>query len=397
MAIGCDIIIGKWRAENAMMSMAGSLLLPLLLLLLSTTVTVSFSSLFSFGDSLTDTGNLFFISSPQSPNCLLPPYGQTYFHRPTGRCSDGRLILDFLADSLGLPYLEPYLGFKNGALKQGNTEQGMNFAVAGASALDRGFFEEKGFTVDVTGNFSLKVQLDWFKKLLPSLCNSSSGCKNLIGNSLFMVGEIGGNDYGYPLSKTTAFGDLVPYIPQVVSVITAVIRELIDLGAVTFMVPGMLPLGCNSAYLTRFETTDKEEYDQVGCLKWLNTFYEYHNELLQIELNQLRGLYPHTNIIYADYFNAALQLYKSPEQFGFGGNVLKVCCGVDGPYNYNDTYKCGEAGVVACDDPSQNVIWDGYHMTEAAYRWIAIALLDGSYTIPKFNVSSFTAETIADI
>ncbi|KAK7332023.1 hypothetical protein VNO80_28769 [Phaseolus coccineus] len=396
MAIGCDIIIGKWRAANAMMSMAWSLLPPLLLIL-STTVTASFSSLFSFGDSLTDTGNLNFISSLQSPNCLLPPYGQTYFHRPTGRCSDGRLILDFLADSLRLPYLEPYLGFKNGALKQGNTEQGMNFAVAGASALDRGFFEEKGFTVDATGNFSLRVQLDWFKELLPSLCNSSSGCKNVIGNSLFIVGEIGGNDYGYPLSKTTAFGDLVPYIPQVVSVIKSVIRELIDLGAVTFMVPGMLPLGCNSAYLTRFETTDKEEYDQVGCLKWLNTFYEYHNELLQIELNQLRGLYPHTNIIYADYFNAALQLYKFPEQFGFGGNVLKVCCGVDGPYNYNDTCKCGEAGVVACDDPSQYVSWDGYHMTEAAYRWIATALLDGSYTIPKFNVSSFTAETIADI
>jgi len=102
-------------------------------------------------------------------------------------------------------------------------------------------------------------------------------------------------------------------------------QELIDLGAVTFMVPGMLPLGCNSAYLTRFETTDKEEYDQVGCLKWLNTFYEYHNELLQIELNQLRGLYPHTNIIYADYFNAALQLYKSPEQFGIS-ILLALSC-----------------------------------------------------------------------
>lgn len=51
-----------------------------------------------------------------------------------------------------------------------------------------------------------------------------AGCKKVIGNSLFIVGEIGGNDYGYPLSQTTAFGDLVPYIPQVVSVITSVIR-----------------------------------------------------------------------------------------------------------------------------------------------------------------------------
>lgn len=93
-------------------------------------------------------------------------------------------------------------------------------------------------------------------------------------------------------------------------------QELIDLGAVTFMVPGSLPLGCNPAYLTKFVTIDEEEYDQAGCLKWLNTFFEYHNEMLQIELNRLRVLYPLTNIIYADYFNAALQLYNSPEQFG---------------------------------------------------------------------------------
>lgn len=46
-----------------------------LLLLLAATVTACYTSLFSFGDSLTDTGNLYFISPRQSPDCLLPPYG----------------------------------------------------------------------------------------------------------------------------------------------------------------------------------------------------------------------------------------------------------------------------------------------------------------------------------
>jgi hypothetical protein len=56
----------------------------------------NYTSMFSFGDSLTDTGNLL-VSSPLS-NTIVGrfPYGITYFHRPTGRCSDGRLVVDFL-------------------------------------------------------------------------------------------------------------------------------------------------------------------------------------------------------------------------------------------------------------------------------------------------------------
>lgn len=65
-------------------------------LVFAAAVTGCYTSIFSFGDSLTDTGNLYFISPPQSPNCLLPPYGATHFQHPNGRCSDGRLILDFI-------------------------------------------------------------------------------------------------------------------------------------------------------------------------------------------------------------------------------------------------------------------------------------------------------------
>ncbi|KAK2447399.1 GDSL Lipase/Acylhydrolase superfamily protein [Trifolium repens] len=368
-------------------------LFTVLPLVFAISATSCYTSIFSFGDSLTDTGNLNFISSPQSPNCLLPPYGETHFHHPTGRCSDGRLIIDFIAEFFGLPYVKPYLGFKNGELEEhGNIEHGVNFAVAGAPALDRSFFEEKGFVVEVTANYSLMVQLDWFKELLPSLCNSSSSCKEVLGSSLFIVGEIGGNDYGFPLFDKNAFEELITYVPQVISVITSAIKELIDLGAVTILVPGSLPLGCNPAYLTMFATTNKEEYDQAGCLIWLNKFFEYHNEMLQIELNTLRGLYPSTNIIYADYFNAALQYYKFPEQYGFDRNAFKVCCGGGGPYNYNDTALCGNLDVIACDDPSKYVSWDGYHSTEAAHRWITKGILEGPYTIPKFSVSCLSSE-----
>jgi phospholipase/lecithinase/hemolysin len=57
---------------------------------------VCFDRIFSFGDSLTDTGN-FILSVPEDfpdPAKRLP-YGQTFFGRPSGRYSDGRNLLDF--------------------------------------------------------------------------------------------------------------------------------------------------------------------------------------------------------------------------------------------------------------------------------------------------------------
>ena len=68
---------------------------------------------------------------------------------------------------------------------------------------------------------------------------------------------------------------------------------------------------------------------------------------------------------------------------GFKG--LKICCGKGGPYNYNSSADCGSPGVIACDDPSQYIGWDGIHLTEAAYRLIAEALVNGPYSVPNFS------------
>lgn len=55
--------------------------------------------LFVFGDSNSDTGGL--VSGLGFPVNL--PNGRTFFHRSTGRLSDGRLVIDFLCKFFLLP------------------------------------------------------------------------------------------------------------------------------------------------------------------------------------------------------------------------------------------------------------------------------------------------------
>jgi hypothetical protein len=58
-----------------------------------------YAAIFNFGDSLVDAGNLVVDGIPDYLATARLPYGMTYFGYPTGRCSDGRLVVDFIGNS----------------------------------------------------------------------------------------------------------------------------------------------------------------------------------------------------------------------------------------------------------------------------------------------------------
>ncbi|KAG2241429.1 hypothetical protein Bca52824_096587 [Brassica carinata] len=146
----------------------------------------NFKSIISFGDSIADTGNLLGLSDPNDlPEVAFPPYGETFFHHPTGRFSNGRLIIDFIAEFLGFPLVPPFYGSQNA-----NFEQGVNFAVGGATALEPSILQERGINFAYT-NVSLGVQLKSFKDSFPNLCGSPTDCRDMIENALILMGEIG--------------------------------------------------------------------------------------------------------------------------------------------------------------------------------------------------------------
>ncbi|XP_011096420.1 LOW QUALITY PROTEIN: GDSL esterase/lipase At2g27360-like [Sesamum indicum] len=344
-----------------------------------------FESIISFGDSLADTGNFFLLSPPNKPPyCARPPYGRTFFHLPTGRSSDGRLVIDFIAEALGLPLVESYIAGKNAAEKGGRFSKGVNFAVAGATVLDTVFFDKRGIHNRVT-NVTLGTQFDWFNQFLAVIPNG----RKFVKNSLILVGEIGGNDYGNPLLLDIDPKAIRSFMPAVVNYIGSTIEELIKLGATTMLVPGVIPMGCLPALLTHYKTssTEKDYHPTTGCLNWLNELSIYHNELLQKELSRLRHLHPHIAIIYADNYNAMMRFYLSPHQFGFAKeSILRACCGGGGPYNFNGSALCGNLPRAnCCENPSLYVNWDGLHCTEAANKWIAQGLWEGSYTHPHIK------------
>ncbi|KAL6615694.1 hypothetical protein ACP70R_037964 [Stipagrostis hirtigluma subsp. patula] len=347
---------------------------------------------FSFGDSLADTGNYRFVYNDSSEPALWPPYGETFFHNATGRFSNGRLVLDFIADALGLPFVQPYWG---GSAAE-DFACGANFAVGGATALAPDFFRARGF--DMGDIVHLDLEMKWFRDLLDLLCPGNlAGCSDVMNQSLFLVGEIGGNDYNLPLLYRVPFEDVLTFAPIVIAKISSTISELIGLGAKTLMVPGNLPIGCIPNYLMVFKSDKEEDYESdTGCIRWLNEFARYHNKLLMEELNNLRMLHSGVTIIYADYYGAAMEIFLSPEQYGID-YPLVACCGGGGPYGVSQSVRCGRGAYKVCDHPEKYGSWDGMHPSEAAYKAIAFGLLGGSYTEPPIATTTSSCPQLIEI
>jgi len=98
--------------------------------------------------------------------------------------------------------------------------KGANFAVVGATALDLSYFLEHNITSVPPFNSSLSVQLGWFERLKPSLCDTASKpCDEYLGRSLFVMGEFGGNDYVFLLAANKTVEETRAYVPAVVKAI----------------------------------------------------------------------------------------------------------------------------------------------------------------------------------
>ncbi|KAL8224554.1 hypothetical protein R6Q57_020029 [Mikania cordata] len=348
-----------------------------------------FPAIFNFGDSNSDTGGLSAAFGQAGP-----PHGESFFHGPAGRYCDGRLVIDFIAESFGLPYISAFLD----ALGS-NFTHGANFATAGSTIRPQNTtLAQSGFSP-----FSLNVQ--WyqfndfhrrvrtfftqkddrvFKKLMPKLKDFS--------RALYTF-DIGQNDLTAGLFLNLTVDEVRASVPDIVDQFKTVIKNIYDQGGRSFWIHNTGPFGCLPYVLDR-QLVSAGPMDEFGCVGSFNDLAQFFNHRLKLTVDQLREDLPKASITYVDIYSVKYELITRATRHGFE-HPLMCCCGHGGKYNFNLHLGCGGKVKIkgkdvlvgkACEDPTVRINWDGVHYTQAANKWMFDQIVNGSFSDPPIPI-----------
>ncbi|KAF0929309.1 hypothetical protein E2562_019892 [Oryza meyeriana var. granulata] len=295
----------------------------------------------AFGDSVVDTGNNNYIRTIIRSN--FPPYGRDFpGGKATGRFSDGKISVDFLASALGVKeMLPPYL---DKSLTMDDLRTGVSFASAG-SGYDNATCKTM-MTV-----MTVEQQLRLFEEYKAKV---GGGVPE---RALYLLCW-GTNDIVQHF--TIADGKTEPqYADFMAQRAIAAIEALVGHGARLLVVVGAPPVGCVPAQriiaggVRRQCATDR---NQVALL---------FNRKLRQEVNRLNGQLAGVKIVFIDLYSILSDVTHRYQALGFK-NGRDACCGYIG---LAASVLCNFASPL-CDEPSQYVFWDSYHPTEKAYKLI---------------------------
>ncbi|KAL5582568.1 hypothetical protein UlMin_015010 [Ulmus minor] len=332
-----------------------------------------FPAIYNFGDSNSDTGGRS-AAIFQVP----PPYGQTFFKKPSGRLSDGRLILDFIAQTLDLDYLSAYLDsiapkFSDGA----------NFATGGSSILPGNF-----------SPFDLGIQVNQFTQFKSRTRafdhDNLNDCYDLPDQKDFSKAlytfDIGQNDLAIGFRSMTP-EQIKAAIPNILNQFELNIKRVYHEGARAFWIHNTGPIGCLPLSAITFKARNGT-LDQYGCVSFQNELAQDFNLQLKNVVSNLRTQFPSAFFTYVDVYSVKLSLIVNAKKEGFV-EPLKFCCGsLDPPLLCGTSAEVNGTTIKAslCADPGRHISWDGLHYTEAANKWIASRILDGSVSDPPVSI-----------
>ncbi|XP_062158864.1 GDSL esterase/lipase At5g08460-like [Alnus glutinosa] len=339
------------------MDAAAAFLLSIIFILASPNIEAAqqFSGMFVFGDSLVDDGNNNLLGSLAKANYF--PYGIDFYEGPSGRFCNGKTIIDFLGELMGLPYLPAFAStFTSVGI---NVVNGVNYASAGAGILD-----ETG--LQLGDRFSLSQQVQNFETTLNQL-KSQMDEKELsqyLAKALAVM-ILGSNDYinNYLLpSLYTTSSNYTPkdYADLLIGHYTSHILALQSSGLRKFLLAGVGPLGCIPNQLASGRAPEGE------CVSFVNDIVEIFNTRLRSLVDQLTRSHPGSIFVYGNTYGVFTDILNNPDSFGFSV-ANKGCCGIG---RNQGQITCLPMSI-PCLKRDQYVFWDAFHPTEAVNQIIA--------------------------
>ncbi|CAN6334103.1 unnamed protein product [Urochloa humidicola] len=327
-------------------------------------------AIYVFGDSMMDVGNNNYLPG-DFPRANQPYYGVDFpgGARPTGRWSNGYIIADFVAKSMGFKRSPPaYLSLtRNDSSLRCKILKGLggvSYASAGAGILDSTF----------AGKYiPLSKQVRYFgatkREIVATL--GASAAKELLSKSLFLI-SIGSNDLvvfaaaqqqqSSPLPTNTS----AAYYSSLVSNYSAAITELYGMGARKF--------GAINAGLIGCRPSARAQSPAGVCAAGANALAAGFNDALRSLLASLAHRLPGLAYSVGDLYGVMQATVADPRAAGLS-NVDSACCG-DGRLGAQSG-GCHPNSTL-CADRRRYLFWDSFgHPTQRAAQLVASAFYDG--------------------
>ncbi|CAO2824664.1 unnamed protein product [Amaranthus hypochondriacus] len=326
--------------------------------------------LFVFGDSLYDNGMTLY-NGVKGAGAEFWPYGETFFKKPVGRYSDGRLIPDFIAQYAGLPFVQPYLlpGLKD-------YTKGVNFASAGACVL----VELRPQTIN------LKMQIDYFIEMVGKLKQQvgEDQAKKLLSDGVYLF-NIAGNDYVTLLQKNVKKLPLSNFkkyrhLNMIIGNLTTHIKTIYSQGGRKFAFQNLGPLGCmpSMKYMLNFNGSCVEEPQQLARM---------HNSAFASLAKRLQGELPGFKYSIYDFYTALYLRVLYGTRYGFRESETGCC----GSGTYNGDFTCQKKGTsfTVCSNPNDYLWFDAAHPTDKANQAFSKEFwTGGSNLVAPYNLQT---------
>lgn len=301
---------------------------------------LNFSKIYVFGDSLSDQGNIFNLTTSVQTIFDIPIIPSSpYFE---GRFSDGPVWVENLAADLGLTIIpstelfvsNPQQPLLFSSFDGATTTQSVNFAYGGAQTGTEGAGD--------LGNFipGVLTQVQFF-------IDDHQEAEQLADPEALYIIWAGPNDY-------QTVPDANP--ETVVDNLETAIKSLFDLGGRNFLIPNLPDLG---------QVPIAQIPNRPVLIEQLTNLTQQHNLILEETLEELSSSLSGINIIPLETDELFNNIVTNPEEFGFT-DVAEPCLNsnpIDLATNSTEEFSM-DLGI--CAQADERLFWDQLHITASA-------------------------------